>query len=249
MLTENQENAVKFMKKKSKIIERQIKDLLFAKFCEMGYTHEDYVKTIEFVGNSDPVIHFKAANLIKHLEEDTHYRNMFEVRASGGSTSTSYRSDKEGKIFYKFYNKSEPSERVKYGAINIFHSPLGVRSAHMYGDSYMILDDDVRNRISFLFGNSSNTHMHICTYAAFQQILYYIPENCLRYIIDRAIGKNGKEPNMAYVECQIHGPLLLSRDIKYIVLNDKHKTDKALHDRYQKFCDDNNCGLKYMGDM
>lgn len=243
-LTEKQEKGIEFFKKKSRIISRQIKELLQAKLCELGYTikHVDYID--DYMKTVSPIVHFKALTCLQYMEKDTHYRNLFETNTSSGSRSFPSRENWEDNLFMKKYSDATPFERVKYGAINIFKSPYGVSSAYRYGESYMVLHDELKDRVSFVFGDSSSKQPHMCSFNNYYQIFYYMPDSCLRFVADRIDGNNSTEPTMPYVECQIHGPLRLKDDIKYIVLNDKHKHDEVLCYRYKKLFE-----VRFMSDL
>lgn len=62
------------------------------------------------------VIHFWAKELIPKLLHDTHYRNQFETGTSSGVLNLQQRGQWETELFDGTYDKSNPSDRVKYGA-------------------------------------------------------------------------------------------------------------------------------------
>jgi hypothetical protein len=243
-LSEPQIKALEYITKKSKHYSKNVKPLLFAKLYEMGYAKDDFKKLDKFVRESPIIIHFSPVALIHHMLTDTHYRNYFEIKGHHGT-----RVIWENTLFNKIYDTATPFERVKYGPVNITHDPRGVISAHGYGDSYMVLSTEVKKRTSFVFGDSSMGQVHMCTFDGYHNLLYYIPDDCLKHIMDLSIGKAPTTQfNMQYVEAQYHGPIRLDMDIDKLVINNKYVNNIDVMNNIKQFCEKNN--VEYMmGDI
>lgn len=234
-LTEKQICALKISKKKAKIFSKNVKPNLFQKIISLGYSEKDFHDTINFVKNHVPIIvHINLDITLDYLLKDDHLRNRFETNISGGSIDMSSRLSWEDNLFKSVYKDAEPFERVKYGAVNINCSPIGIPRAYVYGNSYLILNEDVKLRSTFVYDDSSYMDLHIATFNDFCNILYYIPQNGLISIIDVATGKNvdNKIIDYPYIECQIHGPIRLDRDIDMIVVNDVYLNNNTIIDKF-----------------
>ena len=66
-------------------------------------------------------------------------------------------------MFNKKYSRATDFERVKYGVINFTNDPKGVSIASMYGPSYFLLKEHVRERCTFTDMDSSSTGCSIST--------------------------------------------------------------------------------------
>jgi len=244
-LTPIQDEAIVFFKNKSKIKKTIIKFLVYLKFKRLGYTKNDINKTIEYITKIPAIIHVNLYNIIDFLLDDTHYRNLFETKTSGGCDSQSVRFDDEQRIFKNIYDKSESYEKVKYGVLNIFNDQNGVKSADQYGDSYLQLKETVKHRISFVNGDST-IEQRLCSVDFPEEILYYVNNELFKYIVNRAKGEKMYISSHEhiylghYIEMQIHGPVELGKDIEFLAVNKKHIDDNEIMEKIQKFCNTNN---------
>jgi hypothetical protein len=246
-LTDKQVQAIKHCQKKAKIFSKNVKPNLFEKFITLGYTNDDFNKTIDFFKKHVPiVVHIDLNKTLDFIIKDDHLRNRFETGTSGGCLDIDYRSNWEDNLFRDIYKDAEPYERVKYGAINTNCDPNGVVSAHWYGRSYFVMKDDVKIRTTFVYGDSSLKDWHIATFKYFYNILYYIPDIGLKSIIDVATGRDikNKLTNSAYVEAQIHGPVRFDRDIEMLVVDDSHQYDQNIIQKIDQFS--NNTGIPWI---
>ena len=237
ILTETQIKAITYVNKKSKIFSSSVKLLLVKRFLDMDYTKKDFEIVHKFIKNAPIIIHFHPKKMIEFLIKDTHYRNLFETNTSSGSTSTTCRTKWENTLFNNLYDISDPHNRVKYGVVNLDHNKSGCNRAQSYGDSYIQLKNEMKNRTSFTYGDSSSQDIHICTFKGFYNMLYYIPQNCLKCVIDTALNKqhNGTLNNMSYIESQYHGPVRLKCDIEQLIIHSKYKNDDALINKLNQF--------------
>jgi len=74
-----------------------------------------------------------------------------------------------------------------------------------------------------VYGDSAGNanHLHIATPDHFCNILYYLPDYVIESIILKAKGMPFNYFPYAYVEAQIHGDIILDRDVKQIVASSK----------------------------
>lgn len=121
-------------------------------------------------------------------------------------------------MFNNIYKDAEAHEKVKYGALNIFDEHHGIYACRSYGDSFFILKDEIKNRASFVLGDSSIMMMHICTFKYFKQLLIHPTEKHFKSIVNHILSKNNNCVNYPYIEAQIHGPVRMDCDIeKYCI--------------------------------
>lgn len=250
-LSKIQEKAVLIFKRKSKANSKGMKLLALDKFTKLGYSKEDFKNAIEFIKNrSQIVIHVKLDVIHQFLINDTHYRNQFETKTSSGALSELSRKDWEKNLFGNVYDSAAAFERVKYGAINITNDPKGVQCAYGYGNCYFVLKDSVKERTSFVHGDSASKEMHMCSFDDYTQILYYIDDHLLNEVVKIA---NNKIPHSNYVyspyiEMQIHGPVELNSDIEKLVIHDSYKNpiNNIFLKSICEFCHKNNIGYEFM---
>lgn len=197
------------------------------KCIELKYKDEDAKKIIEHFDKSKIHIHFKPSVLAKHLIDDPYYRNQFETKTTGGSTDLARRRKWESSLFNQIYNEADHSDRVKYGLLNITNTIFD-NTAKIYGDSYFILNNNIKKRCSFTYGDSCNFPT---TYSFLypNQFLNKLPENFTNYIINNKFEKLNNMLN-TYIEVQIHGDIKIDRDIDKIMINKiyKHENEGVL---------------------
>ena len=123
-------------------------------------------------------------------------------------------------MFGDAYASSPPFDKVKYGALNVTADMEGVRSAHLYGDSYLRLTTAVRARATFASADSSSPGVRtvLATCEHYAHVLNAYPDADLAATIDvgcgrRATGWSSRLITM-YKEMQIHGPVELSRHVE-----------------------------------
>lgn len=105
--------------------------------------------------------------VLRHLVKDTHYRNQFETLTSGGTLNQKVRTNWESRLFNQIYDKSKPFDRVKYGSLNVVNDPTGIRCCAQYGDSFLLLKQEVRYRTTFAWkdsGSSDVKELACCEY-------------------------------------------------------------------------------------
>ena len=166
------------------------------------------------------IIHIKA-DILPLLLEDTHYRNQFETGTSSATLSPPSRNSWESRLFGNTYAAATPFEKVKYGCLNIWSAPGGVPgAAATYGDSYIILKEEMRQRCTFTVGDSGGG----------KEVALF-DDNCghvlstLEPAALRALADGTSHTLTSYVEVQVHGPLPLNRCVAALVLHARHRAD------------------------
>ena len=229
-----QEKAIRYINKKAKVYSKGVKDLLLLKVINLGYTKKDYKDLRKYFADLDAVVHCSAANF-KFYNNDKFYKSTFEIR----SPNYPARENWENNLFDNIYDKCDPRDRVKYGVINILNSKKGVASAHDYGRCYLKLKKSVRNRLSFVHGDSCAMQYHIANYKYFDHILYYLTDAVLTNILENFRKGVCPEIYYPYIEFQIHGDLRFDRDVEEVVVPNNTINNSDI----LKFVEDNKCKL------
>jgi len=248
ILTKTQHQALLYCLKKSKIFSKNVTPNLVARFIDKNLTINDLKNVRNYIKNKmQLVIHFNAAKVMKFLCKDTHYRNQYETKTSGGSMDLVMRTSWEDNMFNSIYhNDIDGSERVKYGAFNITNNPKGATCCRSYGSSYMVLKNDVKKRTTMVYGDSSCKQLHIGTFRYFDNILYYINDKLLNDVIEVALSNKGIESinYTNYIEAQYHGPIEFKYDIASLYIDKKHQEDLNIMRLLNLFSKKN--GVKYV---
>lgn len=190
------------------------------------------------------IAHFPIFDVLKSIVsiKDKYMRNQFEVGTSGGHVGLEKRKKWEIHLFDSWlYDSFSPHDKVKYGTINWAHSPSGCDqvSRHSYGRSYLVFRDNVKkSRCSYTRFDSSYEKLeipeHLATYKYLSNISRYfnIREEIAmsNYLIDNPDG-NGPEISFMsgikdYIEVQIHGEILFSRDIEKIAIPKEYNNEE-----------------------
>lgn len=167
--------------------------------------------------------------LLALLCQQGRYQSQFESGSSNGSYSPQPQGERwrwEDQGFAGAYNQAAPAERPVYGAVDL--APLGYPSHHGYGaaprfgSAYLELHSVAVWRSSFCDPDSywQPRHTGLWQQMDWQQL------QCLQLA----------DPLDHYVEAQVHGSLLLARDVAAIWL-DPCYASSALAQAVQ------NCGL------
>lgn len=245
-LSDVQKKAFKFCLKKSKIHSKSTFGNVLIRFIELGYTEEDLNLVVDYIKNDVNVtINCREETLINHIIGDNLYRNGFEVHKIYCAL-TGAREQWEKNLFNSIYDNCQPKERVKYGALNLFNNPNGLTQCTGYGKFFFVLKKHVKDRISFVNGDSSGMMFHICTFKWNSAILIHMNDALLKNLIDHVKGKKEchKAYNQNYVEAQIHGDLRLDTDIEKLVVNiNKSNINFPI---IKNFCDKNNIILEFL---
>jgi hypothetical protein len=218
-LTEIQKKAIIYVIKKSKAFSKNTKDTVKLKFIEKGWDVNIIPDIVNHIAGCDAIIHFRINNLYTYFKTDTKYRNLFETHTSAGSVYKSARSEWEDNLFSDIYKESIAEEKVKYGCINLYSKQYGCCSAKQYGESYMILKNNVKKRCSFVCGDSSLQQLHIANFDNFYQLLLYLNDSTILNLMKLVKNEKFDEDAYPYVEVQIHGDVLWNRDIEKLMID------------------------------
>lgn len=240
-LTNIQLDVLRYIHKKSKKLSNKMKPFLINKFIQLEYTEQDLENLIDFIIWKLPMtIRFRYESLLL-LDKDTHYRNLFEINKGNGGNCKISRQQWEKKLFGNYYDNGIAKERPKYGCFNVSLNKEGCKSAIGYGDCYFVLNDQTtRWRITFTNGDSAGT-VQCGTIDNCCHVLNKFSQTDLKKLILVSKGFEGEE-HSDYREIQIHGDILLNRDIKMMYIPKKYIKESLP----QTFCQKNNIILCYI---
>ena len=134
---------------------------------------------LTYVSTKAPIlIYFNPRTTLQHLLDGTHYKNQHEltIPSSGALSHLPSRDQWENRLFHGAYASAEASEKPKYGCLNITGHKCGLFAAEnltnvgpademkrygpmatQYGDSFLMLKREVRNRATWCHRDSSKT--------------------------------------------------------------------------------------------
>ncbi|MFJ4923544.1 DUF3626 domain-containing protein [Streptomyces sp. NPDC088725] len=179
------------------------------------------------------------------LSQDGRYRSQYETGISNGSRTAvpgGARDGWEEQLFRGAYHVPgvRPSERPKYGAVNLYDHPHG--AAPRFGSCHVRLLPEVSGRTTYCHGGSQDGPADVGTIDAFACVLAGLLED--DPAAAGAIGKlpygpagglvPGLEPGRKldeFVEAQVHGDLDLATDAEALVLDPSFRgteTDRLL---------------------
>jgi hypothetical protein len=144
------------------------------------------------------------------LGEDGCYRSQFATGTSNGGLTAYPGGDRwrwESRIFGGAYDDAAPVRRPVYGALNFRRKPFG--AAARFGSAHFRLTADSLTRATFCYPDS------FCEPTAFG-VAAAMP----------LIGPATADRTDAlddYIEAQVHGPVLLDRDVEALVLDPCHR--------------------------
>ena len=248
-LTKYQKEALKYCDDEAKKYSETAYPLLLNRLNKLSITEDDLNMMYNYIINIAPVlIHINLNNILEHLCNDIYYRNQFQVSMSGGILSYALRIEWEKNLFNNAYGDVDGFYRVKYGPLNFTNDPNGVKSCYPYGNSYLLLNNNVKQRTTFCYGDSGGFITGIATFRHFYHIINNLDDNGLKNLNLLANGETTSvDSNYGfYIECQYHGDINLERDVDAIVVNQEHKNDKKIQELLVKFCDRHGCDLIFM---
>ena len=235
VLTDKQKLAINNANKKAKIHEKQLSHLIIEKFISNNIEIEFIDKIKKYIQNNTSMTTKLHCIILKNFIENPILKNKLEL-FPGSTSYNSYRKLKEDALFHNAYFEVEASDRVKYGSLNIKNLISGDPLAIMYGDINIFYKDDIKDRVSFLYGNSEQTMMYICTFKYCEHLLYHMPIDDINIIIKIIEKKENIEKiqNLkSYIEIQLHGKIDLTQDIEKITMSSKtYDTNKILVEQF-----------------
>ncbi|VBB18936.1 protein of unknown function DUF3626 [Yasminevirus sp. GU-2018] len=252
-LNDIQQKAVDYCFKKARIYHKNVYPNAVIRFIELGLTEQDLTDTLEYIKDLDAIIHFGGPTKTGWIRTENRVKNAYEVNRE--SSYLVSRTDWENNLFNKICGDDTDdlsrSNRVKYGCLNMLSDPAGCISARSYGPSYMILRKELKNRITFVCGDSAGKQQHMCTFDNCVQLLLYMDENLLKnvvalakfkqtkIVVDNVIKEINNHRNYSYIEIQVHGDVFISRDIERVVLDKNSMSKEEMHEVVSRLKHDN----------
>jgi Protein of unknown function (DUF3626) len=212
----------------------------------LGLTKDAFIQVIRYVRVSAPIVIHVSLKVIRLLNSDTRYRNLFEIRTGNGNTDFDTRAGWEDTIFSRIYQNALPAERVKYGVLNITNDPAGVQTCNWYGECHMIMRN-VRLRSTFASCDTSHADVQLATCEFYCHVLDSYTDQELMKIALVATGVETALPSGClgnYKEIQIHGDVVLARDVEALAVPRHHMKNDVTRQVIEKFCQRNRCDLR-----
>jgi hypothetical protein len=145
---------------------------------------------------------------LEALADDGRYRSQFETGTSNGGLTAHLGGDRwrwESRMFGGAYDDAPASERPVYGSLNHRRRPEG--GSLRFGSSHLRLRPEAVQRSTFCFPDSVYDPEIVGTAAAME----------LGDVV--AAAAHSDDPMDDYVEAQVHGPVLVERDVEALVLD------------------------------
>lgn len=144
--------------------------------------------------------------LLQHLAIDGVYRSQFETGTSNGGLSAHPGGDRwrwEQRMFGGAYDGAPAEQRPKYGSLN--HRRRSAGGSIRFGSAHLRLARHVLERTTFCYPDSAFEPDAFAT--AERMGLIELADADVQDVLDD------------YIEAQVHGPLLLDRDVEAVVLD------------------------------
>lgn len=217
----------------------------------LGFEVDSLYRCLEYVQEDAPIIIHLKQETLNLLVKDTHYRNLFETKTSGGNKDPQVRHKWEESLFGRCYNGCEPSLRPKYGCLNITGDIRGVGPARYYGAMFLTLAPHVRHRATFSDKDTGSAKAGmLATNELYAHILAQYPDTDLRAAL--SVSRIGGAPSKCgmYKEVQIHGPVCLATDVQALSVPGRAKeaSIQLQHD-VEKFQELTGCNVLWQGDL
>mmetsp|Transcript_49699 Transcript_49699/g.118425 ORF Transcript_49699/g.118425 Transcript_49699/m.118425 type:complete len:640 (+) Transcript_49699:95-2014(+) len=230
-----QQRAIRHIRRLAKANHERALPQLQQKVKSLGYTDNDLWMTLAYIRELAPIIvHIDMDKMLQWIEKDTHYRNQFETKSSGGLLKPDVRKKWERDLFGDCYSGAQGFDCCKYGVLNAMNDYRGVVKCKQYGDSYLVLKD-ARLRTTYTPEDSANLKAErLAVLDFYAHVLAEFSETELTETLKVAnskehalLGDSSRVGNMKYKECQIHGEVCFNRHVERIVVADRHRgTDK-----------------------
>ncbi|WP_282037866.1 DUF3626 domain-containing protein [Saccharicrinis aurantiacus] len=227
--------------------------------------YQEYCKNVKKY--SQIALHFhpdrifsEGFNVIDGMLKSGKYKNQFETNISSGSVtafSGGNRDNWEKDIFSDAYQFAKPSERPKYGSLNLTMTEDG--SSPRFGSCYFLVKPEVKERATFTYGDTYESPRELGTIDNFELINAAI----LKDLFTRGTALGEKDTNVNdflkltnrllpqtldsrdyrrasknldfYIEAQIHGDISLYNDIDSLVVEFSYwGTDMAI--QFEALC-------------
>jgi hypothetical protein len=148
--------------------------------------------------------------ILEALAEDGTYRSQFVTGTSNGGLTAHPGGDRrrwESRIFGGAYDTASAQERPVYGALNFRRQVVG--AAPRFGSSHFRLTVAALGRATFCYPDSAAEPSHFGVAARMN-------------LIELADADEQDALN-DYIEAQVHGPVVLERDMEALVLDQSYR--------------------------
>lgn len=164
--------------------------------------------------------------VIEHLGCDLTYRSQFETGTSNGGETAfpgGSRWQWEQQIFGGAYDDAPPDERPKYGALN--HRRCTVGGAPRFGSSHLRLAEDVLDRTTFCFPDSTfgPTDFGTAEHLDLMRLADTFGSQPRTDSVEATVGGLLDD----YVEAQTHGVIDLDCDVEAIILDPSYRDTRV----------------------
>ena len=223
-------NAVNYVKDKAKKLHERALLELKKRVQHVGggsHTQTELMQCLEYIRDEAPIIIHLQETTLRTLVNDTHYRNQFETKTSGGKRDYEVRQQWEREMFASCYDDVAGKMRVKYGCLNFCGDILGVKSVRtQYGPAYIVLKSHVRHRATFSLESKATRSTTIATNEYYAHVLHGYDDADLKLVLDvcKSARVGGRPSNCTeYKEVQIHGPICFATDIQALSVPGRQK--------------------------
>ena len=254
-----QRRAVEHVENKAMSMHFVALPLLEERVKSFGFSPTDMKNCLHYIRDDVPIIIHLRKSTLKELNKDTHYRNLFETKTSGGCRDEATRRKWETAMFGKCYSSAECKafDRPKYGCLNFTGDYSGVMGARSYGEFFVILRQHVRHRATFFSMDTGNATVErtLATNQFYSHILLMYNDEELKSILQvanshRIRGAPSKCTKGDYKEVQIHGPICLETDIETLSCpGRKREASKSLRDEVAAFQVKTKCNVLWQQDL
>lgn len=144
--------------------------------------------------------------ILRALAKEGVYRSQFETGTSNGGLSAHPGGDRwlwESRIFGGAYDNAPAAQRPKYGSLNYRGHLTG--GAPRFGSAHFRLVRDTLDRTTFCYPDSAGPPVDFGVASRMS-------------LIEKALAEETDALD-DYIEAQVHGPVLLSRDAEALVLD------------------------------
>ena len=149
--------------------------------------------------------------VIEALARDGVYRSQFTTGTSNGALSAHAGGERwrwESRLFAGRYDAGPAVDRPVYGAWDRHHDPHG--GSARFGSAYLVLHDDCTARSTYCYPDSWFEPDLVGGPDLLQELCAAADAAMLDGCIDRLDD---------YVEAQVHGPVMMARDVVAVVLD------------------------------
>lgn len=243
-LVKCQRDAVSAIRRLAKKNHQEALPALQTRVHKLGFPEDNLWLTLAWIRELAPILlHIDIDKMLPFMESDTHYRNQFETKTSGGLLKPAVREKWERDLFQGNYEKARGFDRPKYGVQNVMNDYRGVVKAKQYGQSYLILKD-VRLRCTFSPEDSANLKAErLAVLDFYAHVLNEYSDDELKETMkvansaeDAILGDSDKVGKMKYKEAQIHGEVAFGQHVERLVAHDKHKKQSGMEARLRAMC-------------